>query len=131
MPDSLLLARVNARRHDAALAAARAAMERLCREGRAVNFGAVARAAGVSRGWLYRQADLRQEIGRLRACAAPAPSAQAAQRASTASLRQLLEGARAEASRLRAENRALRDQLARQLGACRAQQTASANEAAT
>jgi len=74
MPDSLLLARVNARRHDAALAAARAAMERLCREGRAVNFGAVARAAGVSRGWLYRQADLRQEIGRLRSSGAFGPS---------------------------------------------------------
>lgn len=119
-PDSL--AKANARRHRSALVAAQGAIEQLCREGAAVNFGAVSRAAGVSRAWLYRQADVRESIGRLRSSAPPARAAAAAQRASNSSLRQRLESAKAEISRLRAENSALRDQLARQLGAQRAQQ---------
>jgi len=118
------LAKANARRHQSALLAARHAIDQLCREGRAVNFGSVSRAAGVSRAWLYRQADVRESIGRLRSSALPVPPG-AAQRASLSSLRQRLETARGEISRLRAENSALRGQLARQLGAHRAQQTGS------
>ena len=117
------LAKANAHRHQSALTAALEAIERLCREGTPVNFGAVARTAGVSRGWLYRQADVRDSIGRLRSSVAPAPPVAAGQRASVSSLRQRLDSARSEISRLRAENSALRDQLARQLGAQRAQQT--------
>jgi hypothetical protein len=117
------LAKANARRHQSAVVAAQGAIERLCREGAAVNFAAVSRAAGVSRTWLYREAELYDSIGRLRSSAPPAPRAEVAQRASTSSLRQRLEGAKAEISRLRAENNALRDQLARQLGARRAQPT--------
>lgn len=115
-PDSL--AKANARRHQSALVAAQDAIELLCREGTAVNFGAVSRAAGVSRAWLYRQADLRDSIGRLRS-APPAPPP-TAQRASTSSLGQRLDTARAEVARLRAENNMLREQLARQLGVKRA-----------
>jgi hypothetical protein len=114
----IALAKANARRHQSALSATQGTIERLCREGRPVNFGAVARAAGVSRAWLYRQADLRDSIGRLRSTGpAPVPGAQ---RASISSLRQRLETARAEVARLKAENVVLRDQLARQLGAKRA-----------
>jgi hypothetical protein len=113
------LARANGRRHQSALSAAQGTIERLCREGRPVNFGAVARAAGVSRAWLYRQSELRDSIGRLRSTTAPAP-APVAQRASVGSLRQRLDTARAEVARLKAENTVLRDQLARQLGAQRA-----------
>ncbi len=91
-----------------------------------MHFGAVSRAAGVSRTWLYQQADLRESIGRLRFSTRPAPSAQATPRASIGSLRQRLESARAEISGLRAENKVLRDQLARQLGAQRAHQTGAA-----
>jgi len=118
-PESL--ARANARRHSSALSAARAAVERLCREGKAVNFGSVSRAAGVSRAWLYRQAELRDSIGHLRSTTTP-PHPEP-HRASVSSLRQRLEGAKAEISRLRAENSVLRDQLARQLGANRSGQT--------
>ena len=118
------LAKANARRHQSALLAARHAIDQLCREGRAVNFGSVSRAAGVSRAWLYRQADVRESIGRLRSSGRQVPPG-AAQRASLSSLRQRLETARGEISRLRAENSALRGQLARQLGAHRAQQTGS------
>jgi hypothetical protein len=104
------LARANGRRHQSALSAAQGTIERLCREGRPVNFGAVG---------LYRQSELRDSIGRLRSTTAPAP-APVAQRASVGSLRQRLDTARAEVARLKAENTVLRDQLARQLGAQRA-----------
>jgi hypothetical protein len=116
------LAKANASRHRAAVVAAHGALDQICREGRAVNFGAVSRAAGVSRTWLYGQADLRDRIASLRSAPLPAPSPEATTRASISSLRQRLESARAEISRLRAENSALLDQLARQLGAQRAQQ---------
>jgi Family of unknown function (DUF6262) len=117
------LAEANARRHDSALNAAREAVERLCREGKTINFGSVSRAAGVSRTWLYSQAELRDSIGRLRSSVLPTPSPEAVYRATASSLRQRLETAGAEITRLRAENSALRDQLARQLGANRARLT--------
>jgi Family of unknown function (DUF6262) len=117
------LAEANARRHNSAVNAARAAIERLCREGKTINFGSVSRAAGVSRTWLYGQAELRDSIGRLRSAAPPTSPPEAAYRASVSSLRQRLEATGAEITRLRGENSALRDQLARQLGANRAQLT--------
>lgn len=118
--NSAFLAAANARRHEAALAAAHDAIERLGREGRSVNFGAVAKAAGVSRAWLYREPEIRELVARLRAAPTRA-TARAAQRASTDSLHQRLDTARDEITRLRAENSALREQLARRLGAQRAQ----------
>ena len=111
------LAQANARRHQAALAAAHHAIEQLRREGKPVNYAAVAHAAGVSRTWLYRQDQIRDLISQLRDHEPPAT----AQHASTDSLRQRLDTARAEITRLRAENRSLRDQLARQLGLQRTQ----------
>ncbi len=111
-PDSL--AKANARRHPSALIAAQDAIEQLCREGAAINFGAVSRASGVSRAWLYRQADLRDSIGR-RSSAPPRRPAAAAQRASNSSLRQRLESAKAEIGRLLSG-----EQRARQLGVQRA-----------
>lgn len=118
--NSAFLAQANARRHQAALAAARHAIEQLQREGRAINYTAVAHSAGVSRSWLYRQGQIRDLISQLRQQHAPA-AAHTAQRASTDSLRQRLDTARAEITRLRAENRSLRDQIARQIGLRRTQ----------
>lgn len=118
--NSAFLAQANARRHQAALAAARHTIEQLQREGRAVNYTVVARSAGVSRTWLYRQDQMRDLIGQLRQQHAPAATL-TAQRASTDSLRQRLDTARAEITRLRAENRSLREQIARQLGLHRTQ----------
>jgi hypothetical protein len=120
--NSAFLAQANARRHEAALAAARHAIEQLQREGTAINYTTVAHSAGVSRSWLYRQGQIRDLISQLRQQHAPA-AAVAAQRASTGSLRQRLDTARAEITRLRAENRSLRDQIARQLGLRRTQST--------
>ena len=108
-------------RHDTALARAEAALEALQRQARSVNFGQVAKAAGVSRCWLYHQPELRQKIERLRREPPQKPlGSQGTQRASTDSLRQQLHVYRDELARLRAENTALKEQLARQLGAARA-----------
>ncbi len=84
-----------------------------------MSYAAVAHTAGVSRSWLYRQDQIRHLISQLRD--QPPAAARTAQRANTDSLRQRLDTARAEITRLRAENRSLRDQLARQLGLQRTQ----------
>ena len=49
--NSAYLAQANAQRHQAALLAARHAIQELQRQGQAVNFSTVAQSAGVSRGW--------------------------------------------------------------------------------
>jgi hypothetical protein len=120
--NSAYLAQANARRHQAALAAAHHAIEQLQHEGKTINYTTVARTAGVSRPWLYRQDQIRDLISQLRPQHAPAVPL-AAQRPSSDSLRQRLDTARAEITRLRAENRSLRDQIARQLGLQRTQHT--------
>jgi hypothetical protein len=123
---TLVLARSNARRHDAALTAARDAIGHIQGEGGTLNFGTVAAAAGVSRSWLYRQPEIRELISQLR-IAPPRLPARRPQRASTDSMRQMLEALRAELSRVRDENRVLRDQLARNLGAQRVKGGSHAN----
>jgi len=67
------LAQANIRRHEAALAAARHAIEQLRREGKAVTYAAVAHTAGVSRPWLYRQDQIRSLISQLRDYQLPPP----------------------------------------------------------
>ncbi len=101
--NSSFLAQANARRRQAALSAAHHAIERLQREGKAVSFSAIAQSGGVSRGWLYRQDQIRDLISRLRHLEPPAARV-TAQRASADSLRQRPDAARAEITRLRAEN---------------------------
>jgi len=110
------LVRAAVGRHERALARARAAIEALDRDGAAFSFSAVAAAAGVSRGWLYSQPDLREAITRLRGGRQGAPVVPASQRATPESLHQRLDDARETIGRLRAENAMLRDQLARRLG---------------
>ncbi len=75
----------------------------------------------MSRSWLYTQDDLRAEIERLRQrhpAALPAPPQR--QRASDPSLLRRLEAATSRIRRLEADNRQLRDALARALGQRRA-----------
>ena len=114
------LAEAAAERHRAALRRATAAIEHLDRCGEAVTFSAVARAGSVSRAWLYRQADLRAAIIRLRPTDGRSAPATTANRASSDSLRQRLDATRNEISQLRAENARLREQVARSLGEQRA-----------
>jgi hypothetical protein len=114
------LAQAAARRHQAALAKASHAIERLDRSGQPVTFSAVAAAAGVSRAWLYRNPGIRDLITRLRTQPARTASTRAAQRATADSLRARLDAAHQEITRLRAENTTLRQQAARHLGQQRA-----------
>ena len=109
-----------AARHDHATRRARDALKRLDRNGQPITFQSVAQAAGVSRGWLYRQPDLRDTITRLRSTPPGHTAVPAAQRASADSLRQRLDTAQDHIARLRTENAALRDQLAHSLGEQRA-----------
>ena len=83
----------------------------------------VARAAGVSRSWLYAQDDLREQIGRLRTRQQKAPSSPLVsdrQRATPASLLRRLEAATVRIRVLESENRQLRDALERAIGQQRA-----------
>lgn len=97
-------------------------LRRLNGAGRPVSFDTVAREAGVSRSWLYGQADLRAEIIRLRARSNNLPTSSPIpirQRASDASLRRRLEAANHQLRQLRAENQRLREELAVALGEVR------------
>ena len=122
-----------AQRRRAILERAQRALRELDGEGTPITFQAVARRAGISRQWLYKQPDLRAETERLRdrrtpAGIAPVPEAE---RAREASLRQRNTALLAENRRLREENAALRDELAilygerRSAGARRARPAAS------
>ncbi|MGW3197207.1 DUF6262 family protein [Streptomyces sp. NPDC001118] len=109
-------------RHEYTRAKAIKALREIDAAGTAVTFDIVARAADVSRSWLYTQPDLRAEIERLRTerqrlSADPVP---VRQRASDASLIRRLEAANERNRRLAEENRQLREQLAHALGDLRA-----------
>jgi hypothetical protein len=125
--NSRFLVQAARRRSQATRERAIRALRHLAGSGDLVTFDTVARAAGVSRSWLYAQPDLRLEIGRLRAQqgagprrASNSPPIPARQRASDASLRRRLEAIDAEIRRLRQENQQLREQLAWALGERRA-----------
>ncbi|MHB1555180.1 MAG: DUF6262 family protein [Acidimicrobiales bacterium] len=108
-------------RHDTTLAKATAALHALVRTGDPVTFGGLARTAGISRSWLYRQPELRHQIEQLRQSVHLSRTrAPRAQQASDDSNRQKIALYRAELARLQDENRSLREQLARKLGADRA-----------
>lgn len=109
------------RRHDDTRRRATDALRHLDTAGEPINLAAVARAAGISRAWLYRNDAVRAEIDRLRRRPTPITrSRPAAERATADSLRQRLDATREEISRLRAENQQLRDAVARKLGQQRA-----------
>lgn len=95
-----------------------AALRRMDATGKTITFDSVAREAGVSRSWLYAQADLRSEIERLRARhqAQPCGATPQRQRASDTSLLRRLEAATERIRRLEQDNRELRDALAQALG---------------
>jgi hypothetical protein len=109
-------------RHELTRAKAIQALRTLDAAGTPVTFETVARAATVSRSWLYAQPDIRVEIERLRKAhrRAPATPVPARQRASDASLLRRLEAATQRNQQLAQENRRLREQLAQALGEQRA-----------
>lgn len=105
-------------RHETARRKALSALRGLDASGAPVNMSTVARAAGVSRAWLYRQPDLRSAIEALRQTRPPPghSSTPSAQRATVDSLHQQLDTLRARHAELQAENHRLREALARELG---------------
>jgi hypothetical protein len=106
------------RRRELTRAKAIRALRELDHAGTPVTFEAVARAAGVSRSWLYGQPDLRAEIQRLRESTrrASTPPVPVRQRASDASLLARLQASLEKNRKLAEENQRLRRQLARALG---------------
>ena len=122
MPDRVERLREAAQaRHEATLRRAKNALQSMTRRGEPVTFRRVAETAGVSRSWLYRQQELREEINRLRHRSQGRPGLlPTAERATADSLRQQMRTYRAEITRLQTENHELREELARRLGADRA-----------
>jgi hypothetical protein len=125
------LAEAAARRHELTRSRAVQALRKLDRAGTPVTFAGVARAAGISRSWLYTQPDISSQIRRLRQQADGAGSAgaiPAAQRATDASLRARLAAALDRNKQLADDNARLRRQLARALGDQRPERTQSGND---
>ena len=107
------LAQAAEERRQRALDRARKALRRLERAGEPISFQAVAREAGVSRPFLYSQAQLRGEIERLRAAHLEATDTiPTAQRASEPSLKARNQMLLDENRRLRVEVAGLREELA-------------------
>ena len=106
------------RRGELTRAKAIRALRELDHAGAPVTFEAVARAAGVSRSWLYAQPGIRAEIERLRhrTRRAPSPAIPAGQRASDTSLLSRLQAALEHNRKLAQDNQRLRRQLAQALG---------------
>jgi hypothetical protein len=115
------LAEAADRRSERAVERARRAIRRLDKAGEPVSFQSVAREAGVSRQFLYSQAQLRGEIERLRAAHLEAAEAiPSAQRATEPSLKARNQMLLDENRRLREEVLGLREELARAWGEVRA-----------
>jgi Family of unknown function (DUF6262) len=111
------------RRHELARSKAIRAIRELDAAGTAVTFESVARAAGISRSWLYTQPDIRDEVRRLRGLGrrqAPGTPVPARHRSSDASLLRRLEATTARNRELAQDNQRLRHQLAHALGQLRA-----------
>lgn len=124
-----LLAAVR-RRREATLQRAREALAQLAATGEPVTFRRVAEAAGVSRSWLYGEAEIRAEIERLRELGGRSTEASrvpVAQRASEGSLRTRLAAAHERNKALAQENQQLREQLAAAHGQLRATREASSS----
>jgi len=122
------LSEAAARRHELARAKAIQALRELDRAGTPVTFTGVARAAGISRSWLYTQPDISGQIRRLRQKTDGAGSIPAGQRPTDASLRARLTTALDRNKQLTDENARLRRQLARALGDQRSARTRSGND---
>jgi hypothetical protein len=110
------------RRHELTRSKAVAALRELQNRGGVVTFEAVAAAAGVSRSWLYTQADLRADITALREDRPHQPRASRSS-ASTDSLRARLNASLERNRELSMEIEHLRHQLALALGHARRRNT--------
>jgi hypothetical protein len=125
------LAEAAARRHELTRSRAIQVLRELDRAGTPVTFAVVARAARVSRSWLYTQPDISSQIRRLRQSTSSAGSAgtvPAGQRTTDASLRARLTAALDRNKQLADDNARLRRQLASALGDQRSARPRSGND---
>jgi hypothetical protein len=125
------LSEAAARRHELTRSRAIQALRELDRAGTPVTFAGVARAAGVSRSWLYTQPDISSQIRRLRQStsgAGYAGAVPAGQRSTAASLRARLTAALDRNKQLADDNARLHRQLARALGDQRSARIRSDND---
>ena len=106
------------RKRAATLARAVTALTEMTADGSPITFQSVAARAAVSRQWLYRQPELRDEIEQLRHRSGQGVPAR--QRTSDASLQQRLRTALDENQTLREDNHRLKRELALAYGAQRA-----------
>jgi hypothetical protein len=113
------------RRHELTRSKAVAALRELQNQGGAVTFEAVAAAAGVSRSWLYTQADLRADIIGMRGDNRPTQPGASRSSASTESLRARLNASLERNRVLSTEIEHLRHQLALALGHSRRRNASS------
>jgi Family of unknown function (DUF6262) len=125
------LSEAAARRHELTRSRAVQALRELNRAGVPVTFAGVAKAAGISRSWLYTQPDISNQIRRLRQqtanAAGPVGGIPAAQRATDASLGARLAAALGRNKQLGDDNARLRRQLAHALGGQRSARTRTGN----
>ena len=125
------LSEAAARRHELSRARAIQALRELDRAGAPVTFAGVAKAAGISRSWLYTQPDIGSQIRRLRQetnAGGSGGAVPAGQRTTDASLRARLTTALDRNKQLADDNARLRRQLARALGDQRSARTRSGND---
>lgn len=102
------------------IARARTALSAMHDAGIPITFQGVAQHAGVSRQWLYKNAQLRAEIEKLRGGQTGPRRVPVSQRTSDASQRQRNATLAEDNKRLRAENTELKGELATLLGERRA-----------
>lgn len=85
-------------------------IQQLIKEKRAINFNTVAEASGVSKAWLYKEAEVRQRIEHLRSQVGSQGKTPSKFRASEQSLKAIIQKQQAQIRRLEAENQELRKQ---------------------
>ena len=90
------LAEAKERRHRATLSAAQNAIALLQRQDDTVIFASVAKQAGVSRAWLYREPSIRELISLARSSTDRPIIVRSPQRASADSLRQMIDSLRTD-----------------------------------
>ena len=99
------------RKSQDAFARTEKAIQTLIREQKPINFESVAKEAGVTRVWLYKQPDVRGRIESLRAQQCPKKAVPKAQSASDDSKDAMIKALRLRVKKLESENRELREQV--------------------
>lgn len=99
------------KRHQAVITRTEEALKQMVREGQRVDFSTVARLAGVSVAWLYRETAFKERIENLRAQKSARSSSPLMVKATDASKEAILTTLRQRVKNLEIENQELKRQL--------------------